>query len=137
MPSGVGRRNPAYCTGVGKAILAFLPDEELERYVQRTHFKAFTSQTITSPGQLLSNLRAARNRGYAVDDSELHEGLRCVAAPVRDHSGAPIASISIAGPSQRMAKASLSKYAVDVVKAASMISEDLGYRGTGRPALQG
>jgi DNA-binding IclR family transcriptional regulator len=137
MPSGVGRRNPAYCTGVGKAILAFLPDEDLERYVQRTHLKAFTPQTITSPDQLLANLRATRNRGYAVDDGELHEGLRCVAAPVRDHSGAPIASISIAGPSVRMAKAKLPKYALDVMKAASMISEDLGYRGTRRPALQG
>ncbi len=69
-----------------------------------------------------------RARGYAIDDEELETGLRCLAAPIRDHSGKVVASTSVAGPAQRMTKKALIAFAPDVVAAADAISARLGYQ---------
>jgi len=130
IPSGVGRRNPAYCTGVGKAILAFLPEDELESYLAKTEMRAFTRKTITSPAELKRQLRLTRARGYSVDDQEIDDGIRCVGAPVRDHRGVVVAAISIAGPSIRITKERVPELASYVVEAANNISEQLGYSST-------
>jgi DNA-binding IclR family transcriptional regulator len=132
VPSSVGRRNPAHCTAVGKALLAHLPPEDLDRLLEIRGLKAYTRNTITTPALLKRELRAVRERGYAVDDEEIEEGLRCVGAPVRDHSGRVVASMSIAGPAFRVTRAKASALARVVMKVADAFSAELGYRALRR-----
>ncbi|HEY2205965.1 MAG TPA: IclR family transcriptional regulator [Pseudonocardia sp.] len=96
----VGRRVLPHCTGVGKALLSTLPDEEAVQILRRTGMPAQTETTITSPELMLAELARVRERGYAVDDGEQELGVRCVAVPVAD-SLAPVA-ISVSGPSGRL-----------------------------------
>jgi IclR family transcriptional regulator, KDG regulon repressor len=124
----VGGRHPAYCTSVGKAILAFLPSEALAAYLSRTELKPLTAKTITSPSLLKAQLRRVIELGYALDDEEVHEGVRGVAAPVRDYSGEVVAAITITGPVSRITKSKLPELAGHVIKAAGNISARLGYR---------
>lgn len=130
VPSGIGHRNPAHCTAVGKALLAHLSDEELDDVIRRRGLRAYTPNTITTPALLRRELRAIRQRGYSVDDEEIEEGLRCVGAPVRDHSGRVVASISIAGPAFRLTRARVASVARLVTKAADGLSSKLGFRAS-------
>jgi len=132
MPSNVGRRNPAYCTGVGKAILAHLPEKEIEAYFERTPFRSFTKKTIVEPTKLRKELKEVRARGYSVDDEEISEGLCCVGAPVRDFSGKVIAGISVAGPKMRIPKGKIPELGARVVNAANSISLQFGFRSDGK-----
>jgi len=127
VPSSVGRRNPAHCTAVGKALLAHLADADLAALIRRHGLKAHTPNTITTPASLERELRAIRERGYAVDDEEIEEGLRCIGAPVRDHTGRVIASLSIAGPAFRVTRAKTPALARLVTKTADALSAELGY----------
>jgi DNA-binding IclR family transcriptional regulator len=128
IPSAVGQRNPAYCTGVGKAILAHLAPAQIDAYLGATRFQSFTKKTLTTPAELKANLRQIVAQGFAIDDQEREEGVRCVAAPVRDHRGRVIAAISIAGPSMRVTKERVPELAAHVIQAANDISAKLGYR---------
>jgi IclR family transcriptional regulator, KDG regulon repressor len=128
MSSSVGGRNPAYCTGVGKAILANLPSEQLSVYLGETEFQPFTRKTIVSKEKLRAQLREVVAQGYAIDDEERHEGVRCVAAPVRDYTGTAVAGISIAGPSSRVSKERIAALAEQVTRVAEAISSRLGHR---------
>lgn len=92
----VGTRFPAYVTSVGRVILAHLPDEEIELRLERAELRPLTARTITSPDALRAELRRVRRQGYAVVDQELEEGLRSVAAPVRDRGGQVVAAVNIA-----------------------------------------
>lgn len=92
----VGTRFPAYVTSVGRVILAHLPDEEVERRLEHAELKPLTARTITSPDALRAELGRVRRQGYAVVDQELEEGLRSVAAPVRDRDGEVVAAVNIA-----------------------------------------
>jgi IclR family transcriptional regulator, KDG regulon repressor len=128
VPSSVGQRNPAHCTAVGKALLAFLPQSEVDALIRRRGLKAYTRHTITGTAPLKRELGAIRNRGYAIDDEEIEEGLRCIGAPVRDHSGRVVASMSIAGPAFRLTRAKTPGAARLVTKVADQLSAELGYR---------
>ncbi len=128
MPSSVGRRNPAHCAGVGKAILAFLPEDRINAFLKAIRYVRVTPRTLTSRDALIENLAETRRRGYAIDDGEFHDELRCVGAPVFDHSGAVVAGISVAGPWFRMPDASIPKVADHVMAAARRISRQLGHR---------
>lgn len=128
MPSYIGRRNPAYCTGVGKAILANLSPEELDAYLARTPLQAFTPKTIATPEALKKQLKEICVRGYSVDDEEISEGLRCIGAAIRDHSGKVIGAISVAGPTMRVTKTKISELARYVMEATDGVSEQFGYR---------
>ena len=132
VPTSVGRRNPAHCTAVGKALLAYLSDAELDEVVRRRGLDARTPKTITTPTALRRELRTIRSRGYSVDDEEIEEGLRCVGAPVRDHTGRVVASISIAGPAFRLTRAKTPALARLVTTAANALAAELGYRGDSR-----
>ncbi|MGH2407823.1 MAG: IclR family transcriptional regulator [Candidatus Limnocylindrales bacterium] len=126
MPSQVGRRLPVHCTGVGKALVAFLPEEVLAGLLSRRGMPAFTPNTITELERLREELERVRRRGYAVDDQEIEEGLVCVAAPVRDHTGHVVAATSIAGPSSRLRPETIVMHAAEVVAAANSMSLALG-----------
>jgi IclR family KDG regulon transcriptional repressor len=132
VPSSVGQRNPAHCTAVGKALLAHLPQSDLDALVRSRGLKAYTRNTITSPALLKRELRAIRERGYAIDDEEIEEGLRCVGAPVRDHGGRVVASMSIAGPAFRVTRGKAPALGRLVVKIADELSAELGYRNLRR-----
>jgi DNA-binding IclR family transcriptional regulator len=126
MSSGLGSRAPAHCTSVGKALLAFQSPEVVQQVIEGG-LKRFTENTITDPEALKSELATIRSRGYAIDDEEIEVGLRCVAAPIRDHSGHVAAAISVASPVQRMTKKTIQTTIPTVVAAADAISRRLGY----------
>jgi DNA-binding IclR family transcriptional regulator len=128
MRSRVGVVLPAYCTGLGKALLSELPPEEVERWSRTQHFPRLTSTTLTSSEELLAELAAIRRRGYALDQEEREVGVTCIAAVVRDDTGAPVAAISAAGPIDRLPRElEGSEMATQVVTAAAGISERLGF----------
>src|SRR5213080_4774006 len=130
MRSRAGAILPAYCTGLGKALLAYRPEAEVAVWAATQRFAALTPRTITSPKRLLKELRIVHERGYAVDDQEREKGVRCLAAPVRNHTGDVVAAISIAGPIDRMPqRLEGSDLAEAVTAAARAISIDLGAVG--------
>jgi IclR family acetate operon transcriptional repressor len=125
----VGRRNSAHSTGCGKALLAFLPPDQLERTLRSWKLTAKTPHTITDGDALRKNLAEARRRGYAVNRRESEAGVISVAAPIREVSGRSVAAISVAGPAERLEPQEL-RVAQATVEAAALISRRLGYRGS-------
>jgi len=121
----LGEQVPYHCTASGKALLAYLP-ERLQR-VLAGDLERFTEHTIVDRGDLLLELAAIRERGYAVDELELSLDLRCVAAPVRDHSGAVVGCIGISAPSLRLAAEQVEPVADSVVQTAAALSQTLGF----------
>ncbi len=95
MFSSAGKVGPAYCTGVGKAMLAFLADEQLERALDQQSFYRFTERTITSKPDLLAELAAIRKRGFAIDDEEHERGIICVAVPILSDLGHLLGGLSV------------------------------------------
>ncbi len=128
MYSQVGKRAPMYCTGVGKAILAYLDEQEVDEILQSTKMEAFTPYTLTTHEAIRAELEQIRRNGYATDDQEIELGLRCFAAPVFNHEGKVVASISCAGPINRIVYEKDSEIAKHVKAAALEISNKLGYR---------
>lgn len=126
MPSQVGKRLPAHCTGVGKALLAWLHDDRLLRFVEEHGLPRHTANTITSEAAFRKELAGIRRQGYSVDRGEIEDGLWCIGAPVRDFSGNVVAAISIAGPSSRINDASIPELSRPVVETAGAISMALG-----------
>ena len=96
----LGERAPLYCTGLGKAMLAFLPEEDIDR-VLKGKLKAFTGCTITDPLVLRDTLEEVRRNGYATDNMEHEYGIRCVSVPVFNADRKVIAAVSVSGPSPR------------------------------------
>lgn len=134
MSTSVGARAPVHCTADGKALLAFQPEALIDQ-ITRNGLPALTPNTITELKALQRDLAAVRARGYAIDDEESELGLRSIAAAIRFHSGAVVASLSIAGPAHRVSKKILLSYARDVVGAAGAISQRLGYQAPRLPRL--
>jgi IclR family acetate operon transcriptional repressor len=113
---------------MGKAMLAFLPPESVQSYIDRmVPLKRYTAHTITSPEVLLRELEEVRVRGYAIDEREVDEGTRCVGAPVFDSSGQVAAAMSIAGPAYRLTLDSLHQFAGEVIRVTRELSRELGY----------
>ncbi len=128
MASSVGRRALAYCTAVGKAMLAELSEAEVNEIIRRRGLRPMTRNTITTPAELKAELHSIRSRGYAVDDEENEEGVRCVGAAVRDYSGRPVAAISVSGPTFRVTLEKVPVIAKSVIKGAGALSNELGFK---------
>jgi IclR family acetate operon transcriptional repressor len=124
----LGAQIPLHCSGVGKALLAFQSEEFLERVATTRGFPRQTAKTITTLAQIKKELARIRERGYSVDDEEAVEGLRCVAAPLFDHTGRVLAAFSVAGPANRMTPERIPEIARLVVETSHEISHRLGYR---------
>jgi DNA-binding IclR family transcriptional regulator len=124
----VGGLAPAHCTALGKAILSHLDDTAMERFLAANGLPAYTRRTLTTKESLGEELRACRQRGYAIDDEEFHEGVRCLAAPVRDLRGKVVAAIGISGPAQRFTPSDLHSLSAQVMDVAARLSQRLGYR---------
>jgi IclR family transcriptional regulator, KDG regulon repressor len=100
--ASLGTSTPAYCTALGKTILAHLPPKRLEDYFANIDLRPLTPHTVTSKDLLLKELANIRENGYAIDDEELVTGLRCIGAPVFDHTGRVRYAVSVSSPAVRM-----------------------------------
>lgn len=122
----VGRRMLPHCVSSGKALLAYLPEHEVESILARG-LPRFTDKTITDPARLREELKKVRLQGYAVAQEELEEGLNAVAAPIRNHEGEAIAAVSVSGPSFRLSPEKIPRLAKLTKQTADEISRHLGY----------
>jgi IclR family acetate operon transcriptional repressor len=119
---------PLHATGVGKTLLAYQSDELLNQVAQTPGLPRLTAHTLTTLPQLRRELERIREQGYAFDQEEAVEGLRCVAGPVFNHAGQIVAAFSVAGPATRLAPARLAEIAQMVRETSQQISYRLGYR---------
>ncbi|MEE4025570.1 IclR family transcriptional regulator [Gordonia sp. PKS22-38] len=124
----VGQSTPAHATSSGKALLSGLTADEL-RATMPARLRAFTENTITSLSALTANLDIVRERGWAMAEEELEVGLIAVAAPIRDHTGRVVSSLSISGPRYRFAPEDAPQVAAKVMRAATELNERFGYYG--------
>lgn len=120
-----GANKPMYCTGLGKACLSALSEEEVIKLMSEIPYEQFTPYTVKNLDQLMKQLKQFKEQGYAVDDQENEIGLYCIAAPIKDANHKMIAAVSAAGPKERMVD---NKDIVTKVKnAAYLISKSMGY----------
>ncbi len=128
MYSQIGKRAYMHCTGVGKALLTGFKEQEIEQLITDKGLPMFTDTTITTKEKLLEELDMIKESGYAIDEQEHENGIRCIAAPIYDYSGKVVAAISIAGPIDRMTKERVNgELAVEIKKHSARISSKLGY----------
>jgi IclR family transcriptional regulator, acetate operon repressor len=121
-----GELVPLYCTAHGKALLADLGKRELEALFGAAPLRAYTAQTIGSIDRLARSCAEINARGFATDDAEFQEGIRCVASPIRGRDGVIVGSIGISAPQTRFPKERYPECAAQVVEVAQAISEILG-----------
>jgi IclR family transcriptional regulator, KDG regulon repressor len=126
--SRIGAGVPLHCTGVGKAILAYMPESEFSKIIPQIEFKHLTPNSIGNRQELQIHLQKVRKNGYAFDLEENEPHVRCVAAPIWDHTGAVNASLSVTGPAVRMSLTRLRQLAPLVQEAGWGISRELGYQ---------
>ncbi|MEA4816555.1 MAG: IclR family transcriptional regulator [Lachnospiraceae bacterium] len=124
--SQVGKRAPMSCTGVGKAMLAYLPWEYVQRFIVSKGFPLKTEKSIKTVEELKECLFEIRRNGYAIDDEEILIGLRCVAAPIFNHKNEPIAAISLSGMVNKMTDDVIKEMAKDIIDCTRAISNSLG-----------
>jgi IclR family transcriptional regulator, KDG regulon repressor len=124
----LGARVPLYATGVGKLFLSYMASDEIEAYLKKTKLKQFTSYTIKDGKELIKELTLIRQRGCALDNQEKEPGVRCVAAPVFEHSGEVSAAISVSGATQWITMKRVESLCRQVMECAARISADLGYK---------
>ncbi len=126
MYSAVGKRAPVHCTALGKALIAFLDLEHLRRIVKTRGLTRYTENTITTWKGLTENLELVRARGYSLDNAEQQDMIYCIGAPIRDHNGKVVASISLTGTVYSHEISQLENLAPLLVQGANAISEKLG-----------
>lgn len=124
MFSQAGKVGPAYCTGVGKAMLAFMPDAEVEAAIARQSFHRFTDQTLDTPEKLRAELAAIRHRGYAFDREEHEPGIICCAAPILARNGRVLGALSVTSTTSRTSLAALEAEAGQIIKCAATIAAE-------------
>jgi DNA-binding IclR family transcriptional regulator len=123
----VGQRMHVNCTALGKALIAFLPEEEFKRTIQPRRLIKHNQNTISSMAKLREELNRVRLLGYAVDDEEEEVGVRCVGAPIFDHHGRVAAALSVAGTTVQIPAGEVEGLARLVQDTAGKISQELGY----------
>ena len=126
--SSVGTKLPSHCSGVGKTLLAALPEGALDSIIRQKGLLGFTLHTITDPDALRLELARVRQQGYAIDNEEIEEGLKCVAAPVLDAGSRVVAAISISTPKERFDR-EVSAFIRNVTQTAREISDKIRQQG--------
>ena len=122
-----GRRFNLHSAAPGKVLLAFLPDEDIHKLISQISFKKFNQRTISDPESLLKCLKRVRSDGYATDRAEEIEGMHCIAAPIFNRNGYPLAAIWLTGPSYRIKEKEFVAIGNEVRKAGDRISRGFGY----------
>lgn len=130
MRSKIGYRVFAHCTALGKAILAALPDGIVEQVIKEKGLPRFTPNTIVDPLALKEHLRRVRVQGYAIDDEEHEEGIRCAAAAILDHAGRVVGALSVSRPTFRVSRQDVETIGSLVRDSAMRLSTSLGYHGS-------
>lgn len=128
MNTWVGRDLPVHSTSVGKAVLAYLPQQECDALLEKEGLTQQTDKTITSRSEFLEELKNVRTRGYALDDEENSLGVRCVAAPVFEAPGRARAAVGVSGTTVQLTRELLPQIAEQVCKAARSVSRQIGYQ---------
>jgi len=134
MDTWVGRRMRVHTTSVGKALVAYIPQERLEKIVGERSMEKRTPKTITTLPRLLKELEKVRTQGYAVDDEENNLSARCVGAPVFNQQGAIEASVGLSGTTNQVNSQTMPRILEALKDAARHISMQLGYRAPHRRA---
>ncbi|MBN4664417.1 IclR family transcriptional regulator [Pandoraea nosoerga] len=120
----IGSRLPAWCTSMGRVMLAALPDDELDAALGRADIRAHTDRTVTDVDVLRERIRAVRSQGWALVDQELEEGLISIAAPIRNRAGQVIAAMNVSGQANRTSAAEMeAKFLGPLQQAARKISQ--------------
>jgi IclR family KDG regulon transcriptional repressor len=125
--SRVGNQAPCYCTGLGKVLLAWLSDKEVDKIVKEKKMIKFTDTTITSLAALKKELQKIRGQGYAIDNQEHEKGIQCIAVPIRNRDKKIIAAISVTWPEIRNDNELMEHYKNIMIEAGLQISKRLGY----------
>ncbi len=125
--SQIGQRVPAYCSSLGKCLLACLSGAQLEEALRGCRFQKYTDATITNLRSLKQQLREVRNQGWAIDDQEYTLDHRCIGAPVYDYRGDVIAAISASGSLANLPLERVPTVVREVKETAGQISRRLGY----------
>lgn len=125
--SETGAHLPTFCTAQGKILLSSLSDAGV-RHVFETQHQAFTPHTVDSAETLLAELKTVREKGFAIENGEFKIGIRGVAAPIRDHSGAIRYALGLIGMFRRVDSDEFRRATAEVIKAAAQLSESLGFR---------
>jgi IclR family transcriptional regulator, KDG regulon repressor len=129
MTSRVGSRNLAHSCAVGKVLLSYLSEDELNEAIAEKGLPKKTDNTITDPLKFKEHLLTVKNQGYAIDEEENEKGIRCVAAPIFDGKGKAVAAISVSGPAFRVTRKLVQDtIRKEVMKTASEISQLLGFK---------
>jgi DNA-binding IclR family transcriptional regulator len=128
LSSRIGTSNPVYCTAMGKAMMAFLPEEMQAEIMGKIRFVRYTHRTLMTPEALMRSLERVRRRGYAIDDEEVEEGVRCIGAPILNETGHPIAAVSVSGPTSRITQQSVPGIAEHLMRCCREISGSLGIK---------
>lgn len=123
-----GTRGPMHVSGIGKALLAWFPADKVAGIVARRGLPAFTPQSLGTPQALLTDLAAIRARGYSIDDQERAPGMRCIAAPIFNVHGEPVAGVSVSGPAFRMPLEDAARLGALVQGVAARVTEAIGGR---------
>ena len=134
MDTWVGRRMRVHATSVGKALVAYIPQEQLERILRQSGMEKRTPKTITTLPRLLKELEKVRTQGCAIDDEENNLGARCVGAPIFDERGSIEASLGLSGTTQQVSPQTMPRILEALKDAARHISMGMGYRATNRRA---
>ncbi len=121
-----GSQNPMHASGIGKALLAHFSEERVRSIATKVGLERFTDNTITEFGGLLKELAVIRRQGFAFDNEERTEGMRCIASPVFDPYGEPLAGISISGPSFRIPLNAVNELGHKVRDAAAKLTTSMG-----------
>ena len=124
----IGRRVSPHCTALGKALLAFLPEEDLRRIVESLDYVKHTPKTITNAKDLLAELKIVREQGFALEREEFHLGSACIAAPIRRLDGRVVGAISLSMAATDLEARGVEAQAAHVLEASKAISSDLGHR---------
>lgn len=128
----IGSRGPLHCGGAGKAMLAYMTEEEQQRVLDAP-LQALTANTITDPLVLARELARIRQRGYSIDDQEVVMGVYCVAVPILDRTGRPVGAISITGSSPKRPGPQLDDMVARLSEACGHVSRRLGFNGSWPP----
>ena len=121
-----GARSRMHASGIGKALLASWSAQRLTRFLRQHPLIGFTPQTLDSPEALAADLERIRRRGWSIDNQERYLGMRCIAAPIFDAAGVPIAGLSVSGPAARFTDAMIAATGPGVRASADAVTERLG-----------
>jgi IclR family acetate operon transcriptional repressor len=131
----IGRSDAPHATATGKAMIAWLPEDQIRRMLPAEGLKRFTEKTILDFDALIDELRHVRRNGFAIDREEFQPGVICIGSAIRDHAGAVVGAISASAPAMRATEAHLALMQQEVIEATNALSAELGEPGSMKPIV--